>query len=143
MSQGHLRSRAVVLQRKLGPIVAAGMPRVAATDSTNPFDRAANRSVFSDRENEIFAACRMKSALSSDDVAQRQLVQADQADQHGRWNSNQESQPNHPVHGDSEVSLAVVVTVLCEFADSKTGSFLARRSMSVTNERRMASSGGG
>lgn len=119
------------------------MPRVAATDSANPFNRAANRSVFSDRENEILAACGMKSALPPDDVAQRQLVQADQADQHGRWNPNQESQPNHPLHGDSEASLAVVVTVLCEFADSSAGSFLARRSMSVTNERRMASSGGG
>ena len=57
------------------------MPWVAASDSGDPFECAANRAVLCDRQNEVLTASRMEAALAADDVAQRHLIQPNDRDQ--------------------------------------------------------------
>ena len=71
------------------------MPWVAASDSGDPFECAANRAVLCDGQNVVLTACRMKAALSANDVAQRHLIQPDEGDQQQRRQLHEAVQQTH------------------------------------------------
>ena len=71
------------------------MPRVAAGDAGDSFERASDRSVLCDGQDEVLAACRMEAALSADDVAQRHLIQPNDRNQQQRRNLHEVVQQTH------------------------------------------------
>src|SRR5262245_15981834 len=77
------------------PIDATGVPRVAAANAADAFDETADRAVFANGQDAVFAARRMKSALASDDVTQCELIQLHRRDQEVRRKLPEESQQRH------------------------------------------------
>ncbi len=79
----------------LWPIDTTGVPWVAAANTTETFEEAANHAVFANGQDEVFTARRMETALTSDDVAECDLIQPHHRDEEGRWKLPQESQQRH------------------------------------------------
>jgi hypothetical protein len=76
-------SKSITTIAKSGKILAARTKRVAATDSPGTFGCATPGTIFAYRHNEVMAAGRVEATLTTNERAERPLVNPNGTNQHG------------------------------------------------------------
>lgn len=77
------------------PIAAAGMPRMAAANSSEAFGETSDRSVLRHGQHEILTASWVKATLPPDEMAQRELISSRRRNQQQCGKRLNQSEPVH------------------------------------------------